>query len=278
MLVKLGPSGQLAMPELDLPLPISQGLLLSLAWTSFLLLATPSWHICLLLLQNWGLLELPTGRGEEQELHIFYTMLPCLTIFGNNPRTPLGADFMSARCLSPAYSDLVQEATGLDMHDVRLSGHPVVSQRCDDDQPLELLFLVHHSWRQHGGAAHWVVLVHVETWQVGTTGIMHRCNAHIQWALLHRVQLCCAPCIQRQHLLVVACLNRPGQLEGAGLQPPAQDLVLACFCCVSSRSLAQRNQWPCRSRMSPSNLSSTMSSSTFTTSLSTTSSLSGPTT
>ena len=98
---------------------------------------------------------------------------------------------MSARCLSPTYSELVQKKTGLDMHDVRISGHPVVSQRCDDNQPLELLFLVHHSWRQHGGAAHWVVLVNVETWQVGVTVIMHR----FKWALYHGVQLHCAPCI-----------------------------------------------------------------------------------
>eukprot|EP00891_Asterochloris_glomerata_P004170 jgi/Astpho2/4170/Aster-05137 len=116
--------------------------------------------------KNWGLLELPTGRGEEQELHIFYTMVPCLTIFAYNPRIPLGADFRSARCLSPAYSNLVQKKTGLDMHDVRLSGHPVVSRRREGNQPSELLFLVHHSWRQHGGAAHWVVLVNIETWQI----------------------------------------------------------------------------------------------------------------
>ena len=102
-------------------------------------------------------------------------MLPCLTIFAYNPRTPLGADFRSARCLSAAYSKLVQNRTGLDMHDVRISGHPVVSQRRDDNQPSELLFLVHHSWRQHGGAAHWVVLVDTEIWQVGNTVIEHRC-------------------------------------------------------------------------------------------------------
>ena len=143
-----------------------------------------------LLLQNWGLLELPTGRGEEQELHIFYTMVPCLTIFAYNPRIPLGADFRSARCLSPAYSNLVQKKTGLDMHDVRLSGHPVVSRRREGNQPSELLFLVHHSWRQHGGAAHWVVLVNIETWQVGTTVTTHRCIcALVQGALaLHSMQ------------------------------------------------------------------------------------------
>ena len=128
-----------------------------------------------LLLQNWGLLELPTGRGQEHVLKVFYTILPCLTVFAYNSRTPLGADFRSARCLSPTYSKLVQKETGLDMHDVRISGHPVVSQRQDDNQPSELLFLVHHSWRQHGGAAHWVVLVDVKTWQVGTMVISYRC-------------------------------------------------------------------------------------------------------
>ena len=127
-----------------------------------------------LLLQNWGLLELPTGQGEEHQLHIFYTMLPCFTVFDYNTSAPLGADFKSARCLSPAYSNLVQNKTGLDMHDVRISGHPVVSQRRDNGQPSQLLFLVHHSWRQHGGAAHWAVLVDVQTWQVGTTGITNR--------------------------------------------------------------------------------------------------------
>ena len=127
-----------------------------------------------LLLQNWGLLELPTGQGEEHQLHIFYTMLPCLTVFGYNPSAPTGADFKSARCLSPAYSNLVQNKTGLDMHDVRISGHPVVSRRRDDGRPSELLFLAHHSWRQHGGAAHWAVLVDVETCQVGTSDLRHR--------------------------------------------------------------------------------------------------------
>ena len=121
--------------------------------------------------KNWGILELPPAVDTPPLLHIIYTMLPCLTVFTFNASALSGADFKSAQCLTDAHSNLVQRETGLDMHDVRISGHPIVSQRESDGQPSELMVLVHHSWRKHGGAAHWAATVDPRTWQVSSWSV-----------------------------------------------------------------------------------------------------------
>ena len=100
--------------------------------------------------KNWGILELPPAADMSPQLHIIYTMLPCLTVFTFNASASTGADFKSAQCLTDAHSDLVQQETGLDMHDVRISGHPIVSERESDGQPSDLgcmlAFAVHIVW------------------------------------------------------------------------------------------------------------------------------------
>lgn len=117
---------------------------------------------------NWGFLELPPAVDMPPQLHILYTILPCLTVFTFNASASTGADFRSARCLTSIHSTLVQQETGLDMQNVRISGHPIVTWRQSDGQPSELMVLVHHSWRKHGGAAHWAVTVDPKTWQVSS--------------------------------------------------------------------------------------------------------------
>ena len=118
--------------------------------------------------KNWGFLELPPAVDMPPQLHIVYRILPCLTVFMFNASASTGADFRSARCLTSFHSTLVQQETGLDTNDVRISGHPIVTQRQSDGQPSELMVLVHHSWRKHGGAAHWAVTVDPRTWQVSS--------------------------------------------------------------------------------------------------------------
>ena len=132
--------------------------------------------------KNWGFLELPPAVGVPPQLHIAYTILPCLTVFTFNASASTGADFKSARCLTSVHSTLVQQETGLDVHDVRISGHPIVTQRQSDGQPSELLVLVHNSWRKHDGAAHWAVTVDPRTWQVSSWGV----SLHLQciWIVL----------------------------------------------------------------------------------------------
>jgi len=97
--------------------------------------------------KNWGVMEI------AGDLYIFYTLLPCLTIFKLDPSTETGASFVYASCLKDYAAEQISLATGLEMHDVRSSGHPILWAQ----YPQALLVLVHHNWRKHGGSKHWAV-------------------------------------------------------------------------------------------------------------------------
>lgn len=97
--------------------------------------------------KNWGVLEV------SGELYIFYTLLPCLTIFKLDPSQESGARFVYASCLNDDVSSWVSNSVNLEMRDVRISGHPIVWSQ----YPQTLLVLVHHNWRKHGGSKHWAV-------------------------------------------------------------------------------------------------------------------------
>lgn len=97
--------------------------------------------------KNWGVME------HGQDLYIFYTVLPCLTIFKLDPTSKTGASFVFASCLKDEIARQVSVAAGLEMHDIRISGHPVLWSQ----YPQTLLLLVHHNWRKHNGSKHWAV-------------------------------------------------------------------------------------------------------------------------
>lgn len=97
--------------------------------------------------KNWGVME------HSGDLYIFYTLLPCLTIFKLDPRSDNGASFVYASCLKDYAAEQVSDITGLEMRDVRISGHPILWSQ----YPQTLLVLVHHNWRKHGGSKHWAV-------------------------------------------------------------------------------------------------------------------------
>lgn len=99
--------------------------------------------------KNWGVLE------YANELYIFYSLLPCLTIFILDDRRPTGASFVYASCLHHGIERWLAGNTGLEMKDVRISGHPILWS----EYPRTLLVLVHHNWRKHGGSKHWAVLL-----------------------------------------------------------------------------------------------------------------------
>ncbi|DBA66145.1 TPA: hypothetical protein ACH3X2_002620 [Trebouxia sp. C0005] len=98
--------------------------------------------------KNWGWVVL------HDNLYIVYTALPCLSIFQFDPSTQLGARFISASCILQPAAQHLGIQTGLDMVDVRISGHPVPWQ-----QEGIMLLLVHNNWRRQGGSKHWAVLV-----------------------------------------------------------------------------------------------------------------------
>lgn len=97
--------------------------------------------------KNWGVIE------HAEDLYIFYTLLPCLTVFKLDPRSETGALLVYASCLKDHAAEQVFEVTGLEMRDVRISGHPILWAQ----YPQTLLVLVHHNWRKHGGSKHWAV-------------------------------------------------------------------------------------------------------------------------
>ena len=97
--------------------------------------------------KNWGVLE---HRGQ---LYIFYTLLPCLTIFQWDPDSETGVTFVYASCLKESTKEQTSKVTGLDMLDVRISGHPILWSQ----YPHTLLVLVHHNRQKHGGSKHWAV-------------------------------------------------------------------------------------------------------------------------
>lgn len=97
--------------------------------------------------KNWGVME------SGSDLFIFYTLLPCLTIFKLDLAQETGATFVYASCLDDNVHAWVSKAAGLEMRDVRISGHPIMWLQ----YPQTLLVLVHHNWRKHGGSKHWAV-------------------------------------------------------------------------------------------------------------------------
>ena len=97
--------------------------------------------------KNWGVYE------DAQHLYIFYTLMPCLTIFRLDNQTDSGAAFVYASCLTDTAAEQVSANTGLEMRDMRISGHPIMWAQ----YPQILLVLVHHDWRKHGGSKHWAV-------------------------------------------------------------------------------------------------------------------------
>ena len=99
--------------------------------------------------KNWGVME------HANDLYIFYTLLPCLTIFKLDSESEAGASLVYASCLKDCAAEQVFDATGLEMRDVRISGHPILWAQ----YPQTLLVLVHHNWRKHGGSKHWAVLL-----------------------------------------------------------------------------------------------------------------------
>ena len=99
--------------------------------------------------KNWGVFEV------WGELYIFYTLLPCLTIFKLDQSQDTGASFVYASCLNDDVGAWISDSANLEMRDVRISGHPIVWS----DYPQTLLVLVHHNWRKHGGSKHWAVLL-----------------------------------------------------------------------------------------------------------------------
>ncbi|DBA67797.1 TPA: hypothetical protein ACH3X2_001199 [Trebouxia sp. C0005] len=98
--------------------------------------------------KNWGWVVL------HDNLYIAYTALPCLSIFQFDSSAQLGARFISASCIHQSAAQHLGIQTGLDMVDVRISGHPVPWQ-----QEGIILLLVHNNWRKQGGSKHWAVLV-----------------------------------------------------------------------------------------------------------------------
>lgn len=97
--------------------------------------------------KNWGVLEV------DGDLYIIYTVLPCLTVFKLDPAQKNGTTFIHASCLHDEAMQQLAAGTGLEMNDVRISGHPIWMAQ----YPRTLLVLVHHNWRKHGGSKHWVV-------------------------------------------------------------------------------------------------------------------------
>jgi len=90
--------------------------------------------------KNWGVLEV------NNELYIFYTLLPCFTLFKLDSSQESGASFVYASCLNDDVSAWASDSVNLEMRDVRISGHPIVWS----EYPQTLLVLVHHNWRKHG--------------------------------------------------------------------------------------------------------------------------------
>ena len=99
--------------------------------------------------KNWGMLEV------AGELYIFYTVLPCLTIFKLDSSAETGAAIVYASCVAADVQPWLAGATGLEMRDVRISGHPTVWSQ----YPQTLLIVVHHNWRRNGGSKHWAILM-----------------------------------------------------------------------------------------------------------------------
>ncbi len=97
--------------------------------------------------KNWGVME------HGNDLYIFYTLLPCLTIFRLDASSETGATLVYASCLKDHAAEQFSDVTGLEMRDVRISGHPILWAQ----YPQTLLVLVHHNWRKHGGSKHWAV-------------------------------------------------------------------------------------------------------------------------
>ena len=102
--------------------------------------------------KNWGVVEV------QDNLYIVYTMLPCLTIFRYDPLHEDGAEFVYASCIKNKVLQQLASESGLEMSDVRISGHPVLLSQ----YPQTLLVLVHHNWRKHGGSRHWIVQLHFD--------------------------------------------------------------------------------------------------------------------
>ena len=97
--------------------------------------------------KNWGVFE------HGKDLYIFYSLLPCLTIFKLDNTQTSGAALVYASCLHPGMERWLAGNTRLEMKDVRISGHPILWSQ----YPYTLLVLVHHNWRKHGGSKHWAV-------------------------------------------------------------------------------------------------------------------------
>ena len=107
-------------------------------------------------LVNFAQPLIPRGVLESNgELYIFYTLLPCLTIFRMDRTQESGASFVYASCLNDDAGAWISETANLEMRDVRISGHPILWA----EYPQTLLVLVHHNWRKHGGSKHWAVLM-----------------------------------------------------------------------------------------------------------------------
>ena len=92
--------------------------------------------------KNWGVWE------HGKDLYIFYTLMPCLSIFKLQPQVENGAAFVYASCLKDYAAEQVSAESGLEMRDMRISGHPVLWSQ----YPQSLLVLVHHDWRKNGGS------------------------------------------------------------------------------------------------------------------------------
>ena len=99
--------------------------------------------------KNWGVWT------HDEDLYILYTIVPCLTIFKVDLNQQRQASFVFASCLQDNTGTWLSQAASLDLHDVRISGHPVLWSQ----YPHTLLVLVHHNWRKHQGSKHWAVLL-----------------------------------------------------------------------------------------------------------------------
>ena len=98
--------------------------------------------------KNWGMFE------SDGVLYIFYTILPYLTVFKlGTPETIHAATLVHSSYLTEETQSWLAAFVGLEMSDVRISGHPILYRQ----YPQTLLMLVHHNWRKHGGSKHWAV-------------------------------------------------------------------------------------------------------------------------
>ncbi|KAL3156512.1 hypothetical protein ABBQ38_000810 [Trebouxia sp. C0009 RCD-2024] len=103
--------------------------------------------------KNWGM------REFQGQLYIFYTILPVLSIFTMDLESPSHPELVHASYLTDEAATSLEQTTGLQMSDVRISGHPIMYKQ----YPETLLILVHHNWRRNNGSKHWAVQLQYES-------------------------------------------------------------------------------------------------------------------